>query len=126
MQPVASHPISHSIQKVDIMSDALRIGVAGLGTVGASVLRILRDKAEMLTRQCGKQVTVTALIASDRTRNRGVDLDGIEWFDDPIELAKSADINVFVELIGGDEGPAKASVEAALRASRHVVTANKA
>lgn len=108
------------------MSDALRIGVAGLGTVGASVLRILRDKAEMLTRQCGKQVTVTAVSARDRTRDRGVDLTGIEWFDDPIELAKHADIDVLVELIGGDEGPAKASVEVALRASRHVVTANKA
>lgn len=108
------------------MSDALRIGVAGLGTVGASVLRILRDKAEMLTRQCGKQVTVTAVSARDRTRDRGVDITGIEWFDDPVELAKQADIDVFVELIGGDEGSAKASVEAALRASRHVVTANKA
>lgn len=108
------------------MSDALRIGVAGLGTVGASVLRILRDKAEMLTRQCGKQVIVTAVSARDRTRDRGVDLGGIEWFDDPVELSKSAGIDVFVELIGGDEGPAKASVEAALRAGHHVVTANKA
>ena len=108
------------------MSDALRIGVAGLGTVGASVLRILRDKAEMLTRQCGKQVTVTAVSARDRTRDRGVDLGGIEWFDDPIELAKSANIAVFVELIGGDEGAARSAVEAALRAGHHVVTANKA
>ncbi|MFD1198498.1 homoserine dehydrogenase [Brucella gallinifaecis] len=108
------------------MSDALRIGVAGLGTVGASVLRILRDKAEMLTRQCGKQLTVTAVSARDRNRDRGVDLAGIEWFDDSIELAKSANIDVFVELIGGDEGPAKAAVEAALSAGHHVVTANKA
>ncbi|WP_176038721.1 homoserine dehydrogenase [Brucella tritici] len=108
------------------MSDALRIGVAGLGTVGASVLRILRDKSEMLTRQCGKPVTVTAVSARDRTRDRGIDLSGIAWFDDPVELARSADIDVFVELIGGEDGPAKASVEAALRAGRHVVTANKA
>ncbi|MDR6430709.1 homoserine dehydrogenase [Brucella pseudogrignonensis] len=108
------------------MSDALRIGVAGLGTVGASVLRILRDKAEMLTRQCGKQVVVTAVSARDRSRDRGVDLSGIEWFDDSVELAKSANIDVFVELIGGDEGPARSAVEAALRAGHHVVTANKA
>lgn len=108
------------------MSDALRIGVAGLGTVGASVLRILRDKSEMLTRQCGKPVTITAVSARDRNRDRGVDLNGIDWFDDPVELAKTADIDVYVELIGGDDGPAKASVEAALRAGRHVVTANKA
>ncbi len=108
------------------MSDALRIGVAGLGTVGASVLRILRDKSEMLTRQCGRPVTVTAVSARDRSRDRGVDLSGLAWFDDPVELAKSADIDVFVELIGGAEGAAKSSVETALRAGRHVVTANKA
>ncbi|APY14618.1 homoserine dehydrogenase [Brucella sp. 6810] len=108
------------------MSDALRIGVVGLGTVGASVLRILRDKSEMLTRQCGKPVTVTAVSARDRNRDRGIDLSGIAWFDDPVELAKSAEIDLFIELIGGEDGPAKASVEAALRAGRHVVTANKA
>ncbi|MEN3420955.1 homoserine dehydrogenase [Brucella abortus] len=108
------------------MSDALRIGVAGLGTVGASVLRILRDKSEMLTRQCGKPVTVTAVSARDRNRDRGIDLSGIAWFDDPVELAKSAEIDLFIELIGGEDGPAKASVEAALRAGRHAVTANKA
>ncbi|APX70602.1 MULTISPECIES: homoserine dehydrogenase [unclassified Brucella] len=108
------------------MSDALRIGVAGLGTVGASVLRILRDKSEMLTRQCGKPVTVTAVSARDRNRDRGIDLSGIAWFDDPVELAKSAEIDLFIELIGGEDGPAKASVEAALRVGRHVVTANKA
>ncbi|RUR04752.1 homoserine dehydrogenase, partial [Brucella abortus] len=100
--------------------------VAGLGTVGASVLRILRDKSEMLTRQCGKPVTVTAVSARDRNRDRGIDLSGIAWFDDPVELAKSAEIDLFIELIGGEDGPAKASVEAALRAGRHAVTANKA
>ncbi|MBV2143823.1 homoserine dehydrogenase [Falsochrobactrum sp. TDYN1] len=108
------------------MSDALRIGVAGLGTVGASVLRILCDNADMLTRQCGKQLTITAVSARDRTRDRGADLSGMMWFDDPVELAKSDEIDVFVELIGGDNGPAEAAVEAALRTGHHVVTANKA
>ncbi|PYE89549.1 homoserine dehydrogenase [Phyllobacterium leguminum] len=108
------------------MSDALRIGVAGLGTVGGSVLRILRDKAEMLTRQCGKELVVTAVSARDRSRDRGIDLSAVEWFDDPVALAKSDNIDVFVELIGGEDGPAKAAVEAALRAGHHVVTANKA
>lgn len=108
------------------MSNALRIGVAGLGTVGASVLRILRDKAEMMTRQCGREIVVTAVSARDRTRDRGVDLGKIEWFDDPVALAKSENIDVFVELIGGSEGTARAAVEAALNAGRHVVTANKA
>lgn len=108
------------------MSEALRIGVAGLGTVGGSVLRILREKAEMLTRQCGRELVVTAVSARERNRDRGIDLADIAWFDDPVALAKSDKIDVFVELIGGDEGSAKASVEAALHAGRHVVTANKA
>ncbi len=108
------------------MSEALRVGIAGLGTVGASVVRVLADKAAELTRQCGRPIVVAAVSARDRARDRGVDLSGAAWFDDPVELAKSNGIDVFVELIGGEEGAARACVEAALQAGRHVVTANKA
>ncbi|MBN9217594.1 MAG: homoserine dehydrogenase [Mesorhizobium sp.] len=108
------------------MAEALRVGIAGLGTVGASVARVLRDKAAELTRQCGRDVTVTAVSARDRKRDRGIDLGSATWFDDPVKMAQAADIDVFVELIGGDEGAARSSVKAALEAGRHVVTANKA
>ncbi len=108
------------------MSEALRVGIAGLGTVGASVVKVLADKAAELTRQCGRPVVVAAVSARDKGRDRGVDLSGATWFDDPVELAKGDGIDVFVELIGGNEGPARASVEAALQVGRHVVTANKA
>lgn len=108
------------------MAEALRIGIAGLGTVGASVARVLRDKSAELTRQCGREIVVTAVSARDRSRDRGVDLGAAQWFEDPVEMAEKADIDVFVELIGGDEGPARACVRAALDAGRHVVTANKA
>ncbi|MET3661140.1 homoserine dehydrogenase [Aquamicrobium ahrensii] len=108
------------------MAEALRVGIAGLGTVGASVARVLTEKAAELTRQCGREIVVTAVSARDSTRDRGVDLSAAQWFADPVELARSADIDVLVELIGGEEGPARASVTAALEAGRHVVTANKA
>jgi homoserine dehydrogenase len=108
------------------MAEALRIGIAGLGTVGASVVRVLTQTAAELKRQCGRDLVVTAVSARDRSRDRGVDLASAKWFDDPVELARSADIDVFVELIGGAEGPAFASVKAALEAGHHVVTANKA
>jgi len=108
------------------MAEALRVGIAGLGTVGASVARVLRDKAAELTRQCGRDIVVTAVSARDPKRDRGIDLSAAKWFDDPVKLAEKADIDVFVELIGGDEGPARQSVKAALEAGRHVVTANKA
>ncbi|HEY4191881.1 MAG TPA: homoserine dehydrogenase [Mesorhizobium sp.] len=108
------------------MAEALRVGIAGLGTVGASVARVLRDKAAELTRQCGREIVVSAVSARDAKRDRGVNLSAVKWFDDPVKLAQSADIDVFVELIGGDEGPARACVKAALEAGHHVVTANKA
>ncbi|MDX8482249.1 homoserine dehydrogenase [Mesorhizobium sp. VK24D] len=108
------------------MAEALRVGIAGLGTVGASVARVLREKAAELTRQCGRDIVVAAVSARDARRDRGVDLSAAKWFDDAVKMAETADIDVFVELIGGDEGPAHASVKAALEAGRHVVTANKA
>ncbi|AID30477.1 homoserine dehydrogenase [Mesorhizobium sp. USDA 4775] len=108
------------------MAEALRVGIAGLGTVGASVARVLRDKAAELTRQCGRDIVVSAVSARDPERDRGVDVSAAKWFDDPVKMAQTAEIDVFIELIGGDEGPARLSVKAALEAGRHVVTANKA
>ncbi len=108
------------------MADALKVGIAGLGTVGASVVRVLSDKADELTRQCGRDIVVSAVSARDRNRDRGVDLSNARWFDDPVSLADDADIDVFVELIGGEEGAPRDCVTSALTVGRHVVTANKA
>jgi len=108
------------------MAEPLRVGIAGLGTVGASVIRLLDRQAGALAARSGRSIKVTAVCARDRARDRGVDVSGLAWFDDPVALAQSADIDLFVELIGGDEGPARAAVEAALVAGKSVVTANKA
>lgn len=107
-------------------ANTLHIGIAGLGTVGASVMRVLSTKAAELTRQCGQPIAVTGVSARSKGRDRGIDLSDVAWFDDPVELAKASDIDVFVELVGGDEGAAREAVTAALRAGKHVVTANKA
>ena len=107
-------------------SSTLRIGLAGLGTVGTSVLRILRRQESALSARCGRDIRVTAVSARDRNRDRGVDLAGLTWFDDPVELARSNEIDCLVELVGGSDGAAKDAVEAALAAGKSVVTANKA
>ena len=107
-------------------SPPLRIGVAGLGNVGATLVRILQKDAEELTRKIGRTVAVTAVCARSRSKARGIDLGAVEWFDDPVALAKSGNIDLFVELIGGEDGPALAAVRAALEIGRPVVTANKA
>lgn len=108
------------------MSEPLRLGIAGLGTVGIGVLRIIRKHSDMLTARTGRQIVISAVSARDKSKDRGVPLDQYAWEDDPVTLAMRDDVDVFVELIGGHEGPAKAAVEAALTAGKHVVTANKA
>ncbi|MEC7488660.1 MAG: homoserine dehydrogenase [Pseudomonadota bacterium] len=108
------------------MTPPLRIGIAGLGTVGASVAETLLAKHDLIAARCGREIKLVAVSAREKSRNRGVDLSGVDWFDDASEMASNADIDVVVELIGGDKGIARVVCEAAIAAGRHVVTANKA
>ncbi|MFT8472868.1 homoserine dehydrogenase [Acetobacter persici] len=107
-------------------STPLRLGIAGLGTVGAGVIRLLATNADLVTARAGRPLKVTAVSARDRTRDRGVDLSGMRWYDNAPDLVADPDVDVVVELIGGAEGTARAVVEAALAAGKPVVTANKA
>jgi homoserine dehydrogenase len=102
----------------------LRIGIAGLGTVGGGVLALLSENRQALAER-GVPVTVAAVTARDRGKKRA-HLHHAEWVADPVTLASSNRIDVFVELIGGEDGIAAEAVEAALRSGKHVVTANKA
>jgi homoserine dehydrogenase len=108
------------------MAPALKVGVAGLGTVGAALIaQIARQRAALAVR-CGRPIEVVAVCARLKTKDRGVSLRKMAWFSDPVELARAPGIDVFVELIGGTGNPAKAAVEAALESGKSVVTANKA
>jgi homoserine dehydrogenase len=102
------------------------LGIAGLGTVGAGVVKIIRKKADLLSARSGRAIEISAVSARSKDKDRGVPLAGYAWEDDPVALAKRADVDVFVELMGGSDGPAKAATEAALAAGKDVVTANKA
>ncbi|MDF2232270.1 homoserine dehydrogenase [Albimonas sp. CAU 1670] len=108
------------------MTEPLRLGIAGLGTVGAGVVRIVQTHAAMLEARGGRPVSISAVCARSRNRDRGVDVSGYDWEDDPVALARRDDVDVLIELMGGEDGPAKACVEAALETGKHVVTANKA
>ena len=104
----------------------LRVGIAGLGTVGAGVMRVLAENAELITARAGKDITVTAVSARSRGLERGVALTGLRWHDDALALADDPDVDVVVELIGGSEGVARRLVEQAIAGGKPVVTANKA
>ena len=108
------------------MSEILRVGIAGLGTVGAAVTRLLQRQTQALTARTGRRIVVTAACVKDQSKQRDADLSNIEFYADPVALASSEKIDLFVELIGGSEGPARASVETALAHGKSVVTANKA
>lgn len=101
-----------------------RIGVAGLGTVGAGLLTFLAQKPDFAP--AGARAVVSGVSARSRSRPRPFDISSLPWFDDPVALASSPETDLFVELIGGSDGPAKAAVEAALKLGKPVVTANKA
>ena len=101
-----------------------RVGVAGLGTVGGGLLQFLADRPDFAP--AGDRAEVVAVSARSKSRPRTVDISGLEWFDDPVALASSPNVDLFVELVGGSDGPAKAAVEAALKLGKPVVTANKA
>ena len=107
-------------------SSPLRIGIAGLGTVGSGTLNILRQQSDLLAERCGRKLEVVAISASNKNKKRDVDVSGLRWVENPLELANSPEIDVVVEMIGGSEGVAKTLVETALANGKSVVTANKA
>ena len=108
------------------MSAPLRLGIAGLGTVGIGVVKIIQSHADLLAARCGRPVQITAVCARDRHRNRDADLSGYAWADSATDLARRDDVDVFVELIGGEEGVARDATLIALESGKDVVTANKA
>jgi homoserine dehydrogenase len=108
------------------MKEPLTLGVAGLGTVGSGLLSLLATHGSRISTLVGREVRVVAVSARNRAKDRGASLDGVRWFDDPVQLARDPGHSVFVELMGGEGDPAKAAVEAAIAAGKHVVTANKA
>jgi len=104
----------------------MKVGVAGLGTVGAGVVELLARNQSVVSARAGREIKLVAVSARDRTKDRGIDLAGVRWYSDPLELARDPEVEVVVELIGGAEGPARALVQASIAAGKQVVTANKA
>ena len=108
------------------MTKPLRLGIAGLGTVGVGVIKIIQNKLPLLEARTGKKILISAISAQSKTKDRGIDLSSYQWESDPISLATREDIDVFIELIGGHEGVAKEAVGLAISKGKDVVTANKA
>jgi homoserine dehydrogenase len=108
------------------MVSPLKVGIAGLGTVGAEVVRLIEQQGKVLSARCGRGVKVVSVTARSKTKKRGVDLRGIGWAKDPMAIATDPEVDCFVELMGGVGEPALSAIEAALSSGKSVVTANKA
>jgi homoserine dehydrogenase len=104
----------------------LKVGIAGLGTVGAEVVRLIERQGRVLSARCGRAIRVTAVTARSKAKKRDLDLVGVAWAKSPLELAADPDIDCFVELMGGAGEPALSAIETALKSGKSVVTANKA
>lgn len=108
------------------MVEPLNIALAGLGTVGTGVVRLIETNAELIARRARRPIRIAAVSARDRTKDRGVDLSRYDWEDDPAALAARSDVDVVVEMVGGSDGPALALARGAIGQGRGLVTANKA
>ena len=108
------------------MATPLRIALAGLGTVGTGVIRLVEENRDLIARRAGRLIEIVAVTARDRTKNRGVDFSAYRWVDDMGELATASDVDVVVELVGGSDGPALTLARETLNHGRALVTANKA
>jgi len=108
------------------VTEPLRIALAGLGTVGAGVIRLIDANGELIARRAGRPIEVVAVSARDRAKDRGVDITRFDWVDDTTELARHPKADVVVELVGGSDGPALTLARAALAGGKSFVTANKA
>src|SRR5689334_12860006 len=104
----------------------LRVGIAGLGTVGAEVVRLIEQQSRMLSERSGRGVRVVAVTARSKAKKRALDLRGVDWAKSPLALASDPNVDCFVELMGGSGEPALSAIETALKAGKSVVTANKA
>lgn len=102
------------------------VGLVGLGTVGVGVVKMLEQNAQVITQRAGRPIKIIAVTASDKSKDRGVDLSSYDWVDDGREMANDDRLDCILEMVGGSEGFAKDVVENALNAGKHVITANKA
>ncbi|MDO7843233.1 homoserine dehydrogenase [Sphingomonas immobilis] len=107
------------------MTKPLRIALAGLGTVGGGVIRLLDENGALIARRAGRPIEIVAVSARDRSKDRGVDISRFAWVDDTTALA-GLDVDVVVELVGGSDGPALTLARTTLAAGKGFVTANKA
>ena len=107
-------------------NNPLNIGIIGLGTVGLGVIDFLTENREIITRRAGREIRISGVCAKRKNKKRKIDISNLQWVSDPLTLSNDDETDVIVELIGGEEGTAKAIIEKALLNNKHVVTANKA
>ena len=108
------------------MAEPLKIALAGLGTVGTGVIRLIETNAELIARRARRPIVITTVSARDRSKDRGVDLSAYAWEDDPVSMSGRDDVDVVVELVGGSDGPALALARNTIQQGKSFVTANKA
>ena len=106
------------------MAEPLRIALAGLGTVGAGVIRLVEANQALIARRAGRGIEIVAVSARDRNRQRGVDLSKYTWEDDMVILGEKPEVDVVVELVGGSDGPALACARTTIEAGKAQLAVN--
>ncbi len=108
------------------MAEPFRLGIAGLGTVGVGVIKVVQQNGDLLAERAGRPIEITCVSARSKDKDRGVDISSYRWIDKMEDIAAQDDVDAVIEVVGGSEGGAYNLVKGALSAGKHVITANKA
>ena len=104
--------------------EAVGVALLGVGTVGTSVAQTLTARADALARYAGRPLRLTGVLVRDTAKPRPALPPGVRLTSDPAVLPAADDVDIVVEVMGGEQ-PALGCIESALRSGKHVVTANK-
>ena len=104
----------------------IRVGIIGLGSVGQGVVQIINDNISLIEKKTNTKISIIGVSGKNKNKHRDVPIDRYQWYDDPISLAGNENADIIIELIGGEDGVAFEVVESAIKAGKHVITANKA
>jgi len=103
----------------------IRVGLAGLGTVGSGFVKLLHQSRHTIRQRTGINIELVRVVELDKRRLKGLPLDQAQWSANLDDILKAADVDIVVELIGGT-GVSREFILKAMKSRKHVVTANKA
>ena len=106
--------------------NSLKISIAGLGTVGSSLIELIESNKDRIQNRINKKIIISGICAKNKNKKRNFSIDKYQWFDDPINMINETNPDIFIELMGYEKDVSYDSIKLSLEKKINVITANKA